>query len=70
MRAIFHFVTFTVVMLNISNNGLEGKRIPLGIKTKKNFAVNLPMDTDDKKKKEKTGTDKSEASLKTPEYRV
>ena len=71
MRAIFHFVTFTVVMLNISNNDLEGKRIPLGIKTKNNFAVNLPIDTDDdKKKKEKVGTEKSEAPLKTPDYRV
>ena len=72
MRAIFHFVTLTVLMINISNsnNILEGKSIPLGIKTKKNFAVNLPMDTDDKKKKEKTGTEKSEAPLKTPDYRV
>ena len=38
-RAIFHFVTLTVLMINISNsnNILEGKSIPLGIKTKKNF---------------------------------
>ena len=70
MRAIFHFVTFTVFMLNISNNGLEGIRIPLGIKTKNNFAMNLPIDTDDDKKKEKVGTEKSEAPLKTPDYRV
>ncbi len=74
MRAIFHFVTLTVLMINISNstNVLERKTIPLGIKfkTKKNFAVNLPMDSDDNKKKEKAKAEKSEAPAKTPEKKV